>query len=74
MTCIKPSLCLKGLEKTVKIDKTECLDNSAEEQIRMVFDDNIGIIFVISPQKHAEAILMSTHNLCFYGELLKITL
>ena len=35
---------------------------SSEEQIRRVFDDNWRIIFV------------STHNICFYGEIKKISL
>ena len=47
------------------------------EQIRRVFGDNWRIIFYNSPQKHilwvlGKAILMSTHNICFYGEITKI--
>ena len=45
------------------------------EQIKWVFGDNLGIIFNISPYKHMlwvlKPILMSTHNICFYGELTK---
>ena len=53
----------------------------AKEQIRWLFDDNWRIIFVSSPQKiccgyslesHREAILMGTHNICFYREISKI--
>ena len=48
------------------------------EQIRRVFDDNWRIIFVSSPLKHTLwvliRILMSTHNVCFYGEISKIIL
>ena len=48
------------------------------EQIRWVFDDNWRIIFVSFPyvvvtqNRPGKAILMSTYNLCFYGELSKI--
>ena len=46
-----------------------------EKQIRAVFENNLGIIFVFSPQKRyvlgthqnrrGEAILMTTYNICF---------
>ena len=49
-----------------------------EEQIRRVFGDNSGIILLIFSMKTyvrlAKAILMSTHNIGFYGELRKIIL
>ena len=40
----------------------------SEKQIKCIVDDNLGIIFI------AEAILMSTHNICFYGQIWKIIL
>ena len=57
----------------------------AVEQIKSVFDDNSRIIFCQFSKKNmlrvliritslAEAILMSTHNICFHGELTKIIL
>ena len=56
----------------------------SEEQIRRVFEDNLGIFFAYFSIKTyvvgtlynrlAEVILMSTHKVCFYGELTKIIL
>ena len=55
-----------------------CNHNICFYVIRGVFDDNSGIFFSYSDIKTyvvgtskkylAEAILMSTHNICFYGE------
>ena len=38
-----------------------------------IFEDNLGIIFILSPYMLwvlSKAILMSTHNICFYGVIL----
>ena len=49
----------------------------AVEQIRRVFCDNYvrdNFAYFSIKTYVAEAILMSTHNICFYGELTKIIL
>ena len=42
------------------------------QRLRWVFGVNLGIIFHISPQKHNVVMLMSTHNIHFYEELMKL--
>ena len=59
-----PSKDTEGMANSEHPDQRSIFAQTSEEQIRRVFDDISRIIFVISP--------MSTHNICFYGEINKI--
>ena len=65
-------LAIPGLRLDEKPDKLPTMLRTVE-QIRRVFGDK-GQFCLFLHKTYVEAILMSTHNICFYGELMKIIL